>query len=74
MHTLGFYSYQAGRSLQSLGDRQYGLLYRFSKVTGRSVFILVTGDVKVSIKANELLLLLDESTHVLEDFAYRRDI
>ena len=72
-HIVGFYGYQANRVLTTLGEKQYGMLYRFSRVSAKSVFMLVSGHTEIRIKADELLLFLNEATHVVEEVAYRKD-
>lgn len=72
-----FYRYAEERYLTSLDNEHYALLYRFREARGRTLTlapILVTyRDARASLNVNEILLLVNKRTHIVEDVAYRKD-
>lgn len=72
-----FYRYAEQRYLASLDDEHYALLYRFSESKGRTLAltpILVSyRSARVSLNVDELLLLVNKKTQIVDDVAYRRD-
>jgi hypothetical protein len=61
------------RQLGSLSRDQYALLYRFASASASSAFVVVVGQTNVKIGADELLLLFNRNTNILQELAYRRD-
>jgi hypothetical protein len=73
-----FYSYEQSRSLSSLEDEHYAMLYQFAEVSGeyqeRQTLILThlrgRGKSRLTLEADELLLFINRETNVVDDVAY----
>jgi hypothetical protein len=75
---LGAYYLALGnRHLATLSERQYAVLYRFrqssSSANVTSFVIVAAGRQTIKIRSDELLLLFNDDTHLLEDVAYRKE-
>jgi len=72
----GFYSQVENRFLTSLDEKHYAMFYRFGKSSGKftlaSIFVITRGDTQVKIRSDELLLLFNKETNIVEDVAYRK--
>ncbi|MCI0557354.1 MAG: hypothetical protein MN733_02585 [Nitrososphaera sp.] len=74
-----FYSHSSNRYLSSLDDRKHvAVLYRFGKSSASSFgvapIVVVYRETQVSIKADELLLLVDKvPPYIVKDIAYRKE-
>jgi len=72
-----FYSYKDNRYLSSIDGQHYAMLYRFGKASGTTVVlapVVVTyRGADARINTDELLLLVDKTTNVVDDVAYRQD-
>ena len=70
-----YYSHSENRYLSSVDDLHYAMLYKFSELSGRntraSIFVVTVSDTELKIATDELLLLIDSKTHVVDDVAYR---
>ena len=71
-----FYLHTQKRKLSTLDDQHYAILYRAGKVTGQTrvgYAVLVTiGKEKATIRTDELLLILNKQTNVVEDVGYEQ--
>ncbi|HXK30285.1 MAG TPA: hypothetical protein VJ646_18725 [Candidatus Binatia bacterium] len=74
---VGFFLHSENRFLTTWNDKQYAVLYRAGKVEGREVVvsavIITVGNTNVKVQSDELLLFLNKDTHIVEDFAYRKE-
>ena len=69
--SMTFYSHSANRYLTSINPWHYAMLYRFARDAYSHRFMVVSGRTSVQIKTDELLLLVNKDTNVVEDLAYR---
>jgi hypothetical protein len=70
---MGFYRHLENRFLTTLDDEHYAMLYRFDKSSTKSTIVLVVDFTNISIQTDELLLLLNRKTDVVDDVAYRKE-
>jgi hypothetical protein len=70
---LPLYFHSQNRYLSTIDDRHYALLYRFGTGRTATTLILVVSDTKVDIRSDEVLLMMNRQTDVVEDVAYRRE-
>ncbi|HXK30284.1 MAG TPA: hypothetical protein VJ646_18720 [Candidatus Binatia bacterium] len=72
-----FYLHIEDRYLTSLDDKHYAVLYRFSKLSGQSHRVtlgtLSSGNTAVRINSDEILLIINKDTDIIEDIAYRKE-
>lgn len=71
------YSTVQNRYLSSLDENHYAFLYRFGKAsskTTRGVAVVVNvANTQVKIASNELLLLINKETDIVDDVSYRKE-
>ena len=74
---VGYYSHRESRTLSSLGDGQYALLYRFGatsdRTLGASAVVVSYRSQTIQLHTNELLILVDKRTNIVSDVAYRKE-
>lgn len=70
---LPLYLHNENRYLSSIDDVHYAVFYRFSKSLSTSTLVVVVSNSAVRIMSDELLLLLNRNTNVVDDVAYRKD-
>lgn len=74
---IGLYLHVENRYLTSLDDRHYAMLYRFSKSLSETIgiftIVIVTRDTQISLKLDELLVLINIESNIVEDVAYRKE-
>ena len=72
-----FYLHIEDRYLTSLDDKHYAALYRFRNLSGQSFAVtlgtLSSGNTAVRIKSDEILLIINKETDIVEDIAYRKE-
>ena len=70
--------YKANRYLRNLDDKHVGVLYRFTGDTGKSVrgiaVLVNSGGTNIAFKTDQLLLLINRETRVVDDIGYRREM
>ena len=75
-YSIQGYSTVQNRQLSAIDDNHYAFLYRFtlsSSITEETntVFVKIK-DTTIRIRTNELLLLFDKRTNIVDDVAYRK--
>jgi len=72
-----FFLHKDDRYLTSLDEKHTAMLYRFAQDTGTSVrasaVIVTYQGTNITLKTDELLLLINKDSRVVDDIAYRRE-
>jgi hypothetical protein len=75
---INYYGYIESREISSLDDKHYAFLYKFNKSQAKekTTFVVIIGarSNKISIKGDELLIIFNKNTNIVEDLAYRQEI
>jgi hypothetical protein len=70
-----FYLPLGNRFLATPNEKHYGVLYRFDRMSSSfslaHVYVVGHGKVQTKVQGDELFLLIDKTTGVVEDVAYR---
>ncbi len=78
IHSINeYYSHEQNRYLSSIDEGHYAFLYRFGKTSSKSTAVFVvlisSRNTHIKIRSDELLILIDKKTNIVDDVAYRKD-